>query len=192
MTDTSSTYNDMWFSDTVVYLYGSTNGSVGVHQYRVALTLTTPSGTYLSSTPYYGYGQVSNSLSAVWTAADLNADFIGTSRHDYWCTISGVTPVLFYAQLRKRPPGPNYTCQNGTTNACSDAANGQIPLGQLKRRTCKQWNYCCDANNQYVSGWCREETCQKVGQQTVDPVVSQCMNEAACNLPQAAFCLGLP
>jgi hypothetical protein len=33
MQDTSSTYQDMWFSDTFVYITGSTTGSVSYHQF---------------------------------------------------------------------------------------------------------------------------------------------------------------
>ena len=104
---------------------------------------------------------------------------------------SGATPVLLFAQLKKRPPKPNYTCTAGTTNVCSDTSNGDAPLGTLKRVSCKQWNYCCGGNNQFVSGWCREETCNRYGAQTRDPVVSQCTNQQACQIPDRALCLGL-
>ena len=147
MQDTSSTYQDMWFSDTFVYITGSTAGSLYYHQDRVALTLRLPSGGVYSSTPWFSSGYVSNSLSAPWSADDLGADFVGDSEHDIYCTVSGATPVLLFAQLKERPPKPNYTCTAGTTNVCSDTSNGDAPLGTLKRVSCKQWNYCCGGNN---------------------------------------------
>ncbi len=189
MTDTSSVYNDMWFSDTVVYVSGSTAGSVDVHRYRVALTLNTPSGTYLSSTPSFSGGWVMNTLSAAWTAADLGADFIGTSKHEYFCTVMGLTPVLLFTQLKKRPRNPQYQCTEGLTNVCDDASNGLAPLGARKAVKCKQWNYCCAADNSYYSGWCRVETCEKTASQNQDPVASQCINETTCkNYPFKMFC----
>lgn len=51
MQDTSSTYQDMWFGDTTVYITGSTSGSMSIHRYRVALTLRLPSGGVFTSTP---------------------------------------------------------------------------------------------------------------------------------------------
>lgn len=188
MTDTSSTYDDMWFDDTQVYVSGATAGSINVHLYRVYLTLSTPSGTYLTSTPSWNGGYVMNSLSAAWTAADLDADFVGVLRHDYWCTVYSLFPVLLYKELKKRPQKPNYTCTLGLTNVCSDAANGIPPLGpRIDRLTdCKQWNYCCDSENKFVSGWCRIETCE---QTPTNAVVSQCMNKTTCqNYLVHAFC----
>ena len=194
MTDGSSTYNDMWFSDTEVFITGSTAGAVNIHRYRVVLTLQTPSGGSFTSIPPYSSisGYVSNSLSASWTAGDLGADFLGTSRHDFWCTASGLTPVILFAQLRRRPAPPAYQCTAGTTNVCSDASNGIAPLGVLKRSSCKKWNYCCDASNKYSSGWCREETCFKTSGQSQDPVASQCMSQTACESNINGLCLGIP
>lgn len=174
----------------MVYLYGSTSGSLQIHQYRVALTLRLPSGGVFSSTPSFSSGSVMNSLSAVWTAADLNADFVGQSRHDIYCTISGLTPVLFFGQLIKRPPPPPYQCTAKTTNICSIDSNSLPPTGRLKRPDCRKWNYCCNAYNEFTSGWCRKEICFKQPPQTYDPVSSQCMSQAACQNPSAVLCLG--
>ena len=68
MSDTSSTYNAMWFDDTNVYVTGSIVGSLTIHRYRVSLTVQTPTGTYVSSYPAYASGFVQNTISAPWTA----------------------------------------------------------------------------------------------------------------------------
>jgi len=180
MTDTSSTYSDMWFDDENVYVYGSTSGSVSIHMYRVGLWIQTPSGTFVQNYPGYASGSVNNYISVPWAAADLNADFIGSSHHQYYCTVSGMTPTLAFLQLRKRPPAPNYSCTNGLTNVCADASNGDIPIGTRKSLQCKKWNFCCDATNQYYTGWCRIETCNRVPGQNRDPVLSQCYGETTC------------
>ena len=181
MNDTSSVYNDMWFDDTTVWVTGQIVGSVGVHTYATYLTLQTPSGTNMSSYPAFAPGTVYNNLNAPWTAADLGADFSATAQHALYCTVGGVYSTLAYAQLKRRPAAPQYTCQDRETNICADASNGLAPIGPRKSSSCKRWNYCCDSNNNFYSGWWRIERCQKVGDQTQDPVVSACLNQVTCN-----------
>src|SRR5215468_5783035 len=89
MTDTSSTYSDMWFDDTNAYITGYIAGSVSVHQYAVYLTIQSPSGASAYSYPGYAPGWVQNTLVLPWTAADIGSDFFGSAQHKYWCTISG-------------------------------------------------------------------------------------------------------
>ncbi len=180
MTDNSSVYDDMWFDNTNVYITGSTSGSVSTHEYQVDLTISTPSGTHSTSTPGFGCNYPSNTLSAACTAADLNADFVSTAQHDYFCTTSNITPVLFFGRFSKRPTKPNYTCTAGATNVCVDGYTS-APLGPIiGPPRCVQWNYCCNASNQYYSGCCRSETCRKVTGEPRDPVFSGCMNLTNC------------
>lgn len=142
------------------------------------------------SRPSYGLGYVSNFLSIEWTAADLSEDLIGDVLHEYYCTVSGLSPVLASAQLRRRPPPPPYQCTAGTTNICSVDSNSLPPLGSLKSKSCKKWNYCCNQSNEFYSSWCRTEVCRRTEGQQQDPVTSQCMGEFACYQNLAYLCLG--
>jgi hypothetical protein len=184
MGDRSSVYNAMWFDDTNVYVTGQIAGLMSVHIYAVDLTLQTPSGTNISSYPSFSPGWVVNTVMAPWTADDLGADFLATVQDRFYCVPGRTYYSLAFAQLKQRPKLPKYSCTAELTNICSDATNGQAPLGPRKGSpTCHLSNYCCSASNTYISGWCREETCQKVFGQPVDTVVSQCMNKAACQDP---------
>lgn len=188
MNDTSTHYSGMWFDFDNVYVYGSTAGAMSIHQYRVEITIETPSGGTTTAVPGYSGGSVWNQAGLNWDPNDCASDFIGRVIHRAFCTVSYVTPVLLFAQLRKRPQQPTVECTTGTANACGDG-NSLVPIGPKIRHTCEASNYCCDQNNKFVRGYCRVEICEKRGEQTTEPKPSVCYGSLnTCRFEGTALC----
>lgn len=84
MSDGSSTYIDTWASGSSVYGYGSTNGAMGIHEYAVDITLTSPNGRQASSSGYLQQSwSVSNTVSLSWDQYDLGNYYISTTHRGY-------------------------------------------------------------------------------------------------------------
>ena len=172
MNDGSSTYLDGWGDSSYMYGYGSTSGSIPIHEYAVDVTITSPLGrTSSASSTSYRSGIVSKTAMLSWNWNDYG-DYTINTTHKGFCTISYYYFILAQRWGSRQPPNP--PCQDQNSATCKES-NQLAPLGPRRGGLdCKRSTNCCTANLIQINGWCRTETCYKCSGQPNDPVQSQC------------------
>jgi hypothetical protein len=184
MNDDSSTYMDAWTDDDAVYGYGSTFGQAQSHNYAIDVRITSPLGRSITVTGgWAGSGTVTNSTSL---GVLEPGDYVTETTHRGFCNASHSEFTLAVQRKTTRPAA----C-TPSTNACGDG-NGLAPVTKLTEHDCLTSSNCCTAANQYVTGFCRRDTCTQCSGMANAPIASQCQARLTCLNPRAevSLCLG--